>query len=241
MKKKRVAKKRVARRRVPRSVNFTQPEWASCTEAIRGSTLESNLIYGPNFLQLQNFKRASQVASNYQQYRITGVTWRFTPRFDTFPATSDAAQAYSVPYLYYMIDRIGAIRDSVNLSQLQSMGAKPHRFDDKTIVVKYKPGVLTATGTGQLGVSTANRYTISPWLNTMEQESANNTVISDVDHYGIWWVLDTKSLPGDGAYEYDIDIEVNFQFRKALIFTENAVTNIKYAGSALPVLKNISE
>jgi len=244
---KRVAKKksmvRRRRARVPRAPrkNFSQPEWASCTEAIRGSALQSNLIYGPNYVQLQNFKRASQVASNYQQYRITGVTWRFTPRFDTFPATSDASLAYSVPYLYYMIDRVGAIRDSVNLSQLQSMGAKPHRFDDKTIVVKYKPGVLTVTGTGQTAIPTANRYTISPWLNTMEQESANNTVISDVDHYGIWWVLDTKSLPGDGAYEYDIDIEVNFQFRKALLFTENAATNDKYGGSVLDLPKNLSQ
>jgi len=232
--KKRAMKKRAPRRRVPRSVNFSQPEWASCTEVVRGSVLTTNLIYGPNELNLSMFKRASQVAANFQQYRISGVKLRFTPRFDTFPANADAATAYSIPYFYYMIDRIGAIRNSVSLDQLRSMGAKPHRFDDKTITVNYKPGVLTAVSTLNTTGISPTRYTISPWLNTMLSLPDDPAAPSEVDHLGIWWCLDTKSIQGDGAYEYDVDVEVNFQFRKALIVTPEAVgPSAKYGGSVL--------
>lgn len=237
MKKKRVYKKR----RVPRAPRktFSQPEWASCTEVVRGAVLESNTMYGPTILQMSQFKRSSQIAQNYQQYRITGVTLRFTPRFDTFPATTSGADQIVVPYLYYIVDRIGALRDNVTLAQLQSMGAKPHRFDDKTITVKYKPGVLTSVATGG-ATSVPNRYTISPWLNTQDLPSTSDNTVSQVDHYGLWYVLDAKTLPGDGQYEYDVDIQVDLQFRKALIATVAGAAIPKQGGNVLPLATSTS-
>lgn len=229
MKKKQYRKRRMIPR-APRK-NFSQPEWASCTEVVRGSVLTTNLIYGPNEVSLDLFKRASQIAANFQQYRITGVKLRFTPRFDTFPANANAATAYSIPYLYYLIDRVGAIRDSVSLNELRSMGARPHRFDDKTIVVSYKPGVKVAVSAANTTAVSPQRYIMSPWLSTQALEPSEAPQVSDTDHFGIWWCLDAKSIEGDGAYEYDVDVEVNFQFRKALIFTPEAVTSDKHGGS----------
>lgn len=238
-KKKSAMKKRAPRRRVPRT--FNQPEWASCTETVRASvpgaednTLNTNVMYGPGVVNLSVYKRASAIAANFQQYRITGVTFRFTPRFDTFPATTNLASAISVPYLYYMVDKQGSIRTTVTLPQLQQMGAKPHRFDDKTLVVKYRPGVSLVSSAAQTTQNINGVVKISPWINTRGNiDAADPPDISDVDHFGLWWILDAKGLPGDANYQYDLDVQVDFQFRKPLAFAPEAVPTI-YGGNVLP-------
>lgn len=240
-KKRSVMKKRAPRRRaVPRA--FNQPEWASCTEALRvnvpgaeGSTLNTNVMYGPSVVNLSGYARASAIAANYQQYRITGVTFRFTPRFDTFPATTNIATAISVPYLYYMIDKQGSIRKTVTLPQLQQMGAKPHRFDDKTLTVKYRPGVSLVSAAADTTQNINGVVKISPWINTRGNvDSVDPPDVSDVDHFGLWWILDAKGLPGDANYQYDLDVQVDFQFRKPLVFTPEA-PNTVYGGNVLPM------
>lgn len=234
-----VRRRRVAR--VPRRRNFNQPEWASCTEVIRGQVLQTNTMYGPSLLQLADFERATVVSQAYQEFRITGIKYRFTPRFDTFPANTDAATALSVPYLYYMIDRTGAIKPTPTLGMLQSMGAKPHRFDDKTVSVSYRPGVLQQVEAGlTVGGSVLTRPLISPWLSTQRDTGAGN-VTSTVDHRGLWLYLDAKALPGDGAYEFDVDIEVNFQFRKPLLpFANNVDAAPAYGGSIIPARPTVT-
>lgn len=205
--------------RVPRTRKFAQPEYASLSEVIRGQVLESNTMYGPTFLQLAQFKRSSVIAQAYQEYRITGVTLKFTPRFDTFPATTDGASQISVPYFYSMIDRLGALKPGATLSQLLAMGAKPRRFDDKTLTVKYRPSVLQVSEAGTItpGAVTLSRPIMSPWLMTQTSPIDGTYNPSLVDHRGLWFILDAKTLPGDGQYEYDVDIEVNLQFRKPLL------------------------
>lgn len=242
-KKKSAMKKRAPRRRVPRSPRtFAQPEWASCSESLRqlnpgaeGNTLNTNVMYGPGTIQLGEYKRASAIAANYQQYRITGVTFRFTPRFDTFPANTDIATAISVPYFYYMVDKVGALRSNVTLSQLQQMGAKPHRFDDKTLTVKYRPAVSTTMVAADVTQVIGGQLKVSPWLNTMGNiNSTDPAAISTVDHFGLWWILDAKGLPGDANYQYDLDVQVDFQFRKPLAFTSAGETQVQ-GGNVLPV------
>jgi len=193
-------------------------------------------MYGPSLMQLASFERATVVSQAYQEYRITGVKFKFTPRFDTFAATTDIATALSVPYLYYMIDRSGVIKPSPTLAMLQSMGAKPIRFDDKTVTVKYRPGVVQSVESGlTVGSSVLTKPMISPWLSTQRDQSPGNAT-SLVDHRGLWFILDAKGLPGDGAYEYDVDIEVNFQFRKPLLPFANNVANVPtYGGNVIPV------
>jgi len=208
----------VRRSRIPRAPRkaFNQPEWASCTEVLRGQVLTTNIMYGPNINQLSQYKRAIQIGGGYQEYRITGVSYKFTPRFDTFSATTDITQAISVPYMYHMVDRAGVVKPGASLAQLQSMGATPKRFDDKTIVVKYKPGVLNSVESTLAGAVNYTRPMISPWLATMNDPTSPLYNPSTVQHRGLWFILDAKGLPGDATYEYDVDIEVNFQFRKPL-------------------------
>lgn len=225
----------VRRSRIPRAPRkaFNQPEWASCTEVLRGQVLTTNTMYGPSINQLSQYKRAIQIGGGYQEYRITGVTYKFTPRFDTFIANTDIAQALSVPYMYHMVDRAGVVKPGASLAQLQAMGATPKRFDDKTVVVKYKPGVLNSVESSLPGAVNYTRPMISPWLATMNDPTSPLYNPSTVQHRGLWFILDAKGLPGDGAYEYDVDIEVNFQFRKPL-FPSSASDTLQ-GGNVVPL------
>jgi len=230
----------VARRRLPRpprSKAFNQPEWASCTEVLRGQVLTTNTMYGPSINQLSQFRRAIQIGGGYQEYRITGVTYKFTPRFDTFPANTDLATALSVPYLYHMVDRAGVVKPGASLGQLQAMGATPKRFDDKNIIVKYKPGVLNSVETSLAGATNYTRPMISPWLATMNDPTSPLYNPSTVQHRGMWFILDAKGLPGDGTYEFDVDIEVNFQFRKPLFPASSSEDKVTLqGGNVIPVV-----
>lgn len=127
-------------RRLPKNV----PEIASCSEVLNTNDATSNIMYGPNTLGLDMFKRASGIACSYQEYRITNIKYTFKPQFDTFAVTTDAATALRVPHLYYMIDKAQSLPLGSTLTTLRAMGAKPRRFDDKDISVSWAPGVQMA-------------------------------------------------------------------------------------------------
>jgi len=203
------------RRRLPANV----PEWASHSEVRAFVDVESNQMYGPNCIGLDQYPRAQSIARNYQEYRITKVKVTFKPQFDTFAATTDAATALRIPHLYYMIDKAQAIPINSNLAVLKAMGAKPRRFDDKDIVVQWSPGVQLSANTGA-NVAVLSKPLISPWLSTNATPDAAWTA-SSVDHAGIFHYLEAGALPGDGQYEYSVDVEVQFQFRKPLLVVSN--------------------
>jgi len=228
---------RPRRVRVPRRrLNFNQPEQASLTEVLRGQVLQTNTMYGASLIQLAQYQRACIVASAYQEYRITGVKFIFTPRFDTFTATTDIAQQIAVPYLYHMVDKVGAIKPGATLAMLQHLGAKPKRFDDKNIIVKYKPAVMNQVEGSDLAPNLVNlaRPITSPWLLTNTDADGLLYNPSVVSHRGLWFYLDAKGLPGDAAYEFDVDIEVNFQFKKPL-FPRAAGIDTPQGGNVLPM------
>lgn len=204
-------KRRAPSRRLPKNV----PEMASCSEVLQLLDGESNQMYGPSTVDLTLFKRARGIAAGYQEFRITNVKFTFKPQFDTFAATTDAATALRVPNMYYMIDKAQTLPANTTLATLRSMGAKPHRFDDKSVVVSWSPGVQIAANNGALAASLVKPL-ISPWLATNATPDAAWTP-SGVDHAGIFYQLDAGALPGDGQYEYGVDVEVQFQFRKPLM------------------------
>jgi len=215
---KRTAKRRapIRRRKIARRSKTNVPEMASLSAAIKVADGETNQMYGSSTIALNQFDRAVQVAKAYQEYRITNVKFTFRPQFDTFTATTDAATALRVPQFYYMIDKAQALPLGTTLALLRSMGAKPRRFDDKNIVVKYAPGVQQVMWDGG-AVQVPSAPKISPWLNTnATPDGAWNP--STIDHGGLFYILDTQGpLPGDGQYEYGVEVEVQFQFRKPLL------------------------
>jgi len=144
------------------------------------------------------------------------VKFTFRPQFDTFMANTDAATALRVPQFYYMIDKAQSLPLGTTLATLRSMGAKPRRFDDKNIIVQYAPGVQQVVWDGgAIQVPAAPK--ISPWLSTNATPDGA-WLPSTVDHGGLFYILDTQGpLPGDGQYEYGVEVEVQFQFRKPLL------------------------
>lgn len=224
-----VAKRRVGavrRRRIVRKGKegaplirkpFSQPEWASCTECLTIADKQSNTMYGPNHFSLLQFNRASFIAASYREFRITGVKFTIKPTFDTFTATVDGANQIQVPQLYYYIDRTGVIGTVPTLANLKEMGARPHRLDDRNVVIKYRPAVVAGMYNNITAPNPVFVYKrVSPWLNTNSRNLGTPWNANNTPHQGLWFYLDAGVLPGDGAYEYKVDIEVNFQFRGAM-------------------------
>jgi len=204
------------------------PEKASLTEIISNRATQGVGFYaGGTSYRLTNMSlaicpRAVIVAQAYQEYRIRRITLAFKPLLDTFAAS---ATAVSIPYLYYMVDKRLAVPFNFTIDVLKSMGATPKRFDDKTVVAKYAPAVLQSSITDPGSLTTAlAAATVSPWLPTTSAPSQIGPYVpSDVDHTGIVWQL--YQAGSVSVMYYDIDIMVDFEFRKpTLAGTVNQAT-----------------
>lgn len=222
----RIFKKRIGRRmrrfRPARNV----PEYASCSVSqwIQTPTV-ANTMYNLRNIALNQFRRAVTIANGYQHYRIKKVTLEFKPAFDTFIPTG-GPNPLQVPYLIYMIDKSGSIPTLVGTDDLRQMGAKPIRFDDKTIKVSWRPSVLQEVFGNTAPLGSQSQYRISPWLSTNANAlNPGGFVPSGIDHLGIFWKVDRNGpLPPDvPEYTYDVQITVEFQFKKPLVQATNTV------------------
>jgi len=189
------------------------PDVASLTETIAvripaGPTYTTNQAYRLYNTSLSLCPRACLVAPAYQEFRIRRISLGYKTSFDTF-----AGGGYCVPQLYYMIDKKGAVPASFDQETLLGMGAKPCRFDDKLKVIRWSPAVLQAslTDPGALTTGVASAQ-ITPWLPTNNSPGAVGFVPSDVDHFGLSWIVYVP--PGNSNIQYDIDIFVDIEFRK---------------------------
>lgn len=158
------------------------------------------------------YDRAQAVAAAYQEFRIKYVKLTFKPSADTFPLAANNV----MPQFYFQIDKANAIPTSANLQTLLDMGCRPTRFDDKNLTRLWKPSVLIADKVAA-GLTTASQIKITPWLST-NHNSGNPGAAwspSQVDHLGCLFYV-TKINPLTPTVNYDIDVEVVFQFRKPL-------------------------
>lgn len=162
-------------------------------------------MYANRAFQLADFTRASAIAANYASFRISKITMKFKPLADTFVT---APGGVGVPYFYSMLDKSGAIPLNAALENLKQMGAKPRRFDDKTISVSWRPSVLTADlTTVPAGNVAGSQYKLSPTLST-NANAGNPTVPwapSVVDHLGIYWYVEQANGQGN---QYNVEVEV---------------------------------
>lgn len=218
--------------RAPRGV----PEWASCTESvdltnITGAVYSMNgpgggAVYGLNGTQLAQFiQRAVPIAKAYQHYRIKRIQLEFKPQVDTFfPDVGAGGNGFLVPQFYYMINKSGSIPANVTAANMRAMGARPIRFDEKTIKVAWRPSVLQENA-GVLG-DIGSGYKISPWLSTNANANAPGAWNpSTVQHLGIYWQVERPGTLPAGVAEltYAIQITVEFQFKKPLVTVSSSV------------------
>lgn len=199
------------RNRLYRQPKAGVPELASLTEITRSPLVNANTLYSMYNLSLSSLKRAQDVARGYQFYRIKRVTFILTPLVDTFTQITGPTTA-SVPYLYYMIDRVRQFVNGVSPDQLRAMGAKPRRLDDKILKFSLTPSVLTDTFDNTAGASAAVQYKLKPWLPCKDPNSGVGVWNpSTTDHTGIVWIVQQVS---GNAVNYSVERRVEVEFKK---------------------------
>lgn len=218
----------VRRRRGARRSNT--PEYASLSvkRSLAGNQPGGGFALGQLYslmnTTLNQFPRAVQVAQAYQHYRISKIAVTFKPSFDSFVAAGGVVP--TKPRLYWMIDKSGSIPTNVALEGLKAMGARPFELDENNRTVKWSPSVLESTADFPNQIS--SKYRISPWLSTSQQPLNPGVFVpSSVDHLGLYWFLDAPTNPV--GYQYFIECEVQFQFKKPL-------TNILSSVAAVPAV-----
>lgn len=170
--------------------------------------------------------RASAIARNFGLYRIAQVIWTYRPIFDTYssslPGTGNSPNA--LPYLYWKMNRFGDSPAAWNGDYMRSLGAKPIRFDDKSVVVRYKPNTLQTQANG-IG-STAASIKMTPWLSTDDTPQDNAFTLSTAEHFG-----HTLYIEGGGAGTAvgavaSLDIKIIYEFKnpRQLSGTPSSVT-----------------
>lgn len=187
-------------------------ERASCKESQTFTLLNGNQVYTNYNTQLSSFLRARTIAEGYQFYRIKRITYKFSPLSDTFAVGSGT----TVPYLYFMIDRLAQLSVASTAQQLRAMGAKPKRMDDKIITWSYAPSVRVASfdSLPPIGQSQTQftQYKVSPWLSCRDAEGPGAIWQADsTDHLGCVWLLENS---GGGNVPYKCERIVEFEFKK---------------------------
>lgn len=186
----------------------TKTQIATCSET-------DNLAYATNTgyrLAAFSLDTASQrvldIAKGYQMFRLKKITCVFKPKFDTFAAGG----GNSVPEFHYIIDKLNSFSAGTNLQALRDCGAKPIRFDDRNIVVSWRPSVLTQTF-GQ--ANPASQYKLSPWLSVNANAgTANPFAYSSIDHFGLAWQVNV--LASAGYADLQLEITLDWEFKKPL-------------------------
>lgn len=210
----RAGPKRRMRKRV-RKAGVAPINTASLRENFQASVPDGSVVYNRTF-QLSNatFDRAQAVAQAYQEYCIKSVKLIFRPSADTFtPAAGN-----TIPQLYYITDKSGAVPTNANLQTLLDMGVRPIRFDSRNIIKSYKPVALIGADTNAAGLLQAGVISKpSPWLATNANAGAPSGAWapSQVEHGGCVWLV-TKLAPLTPTINYTVDIELVFCFRKPL-------------------------
>lgn len=201
---KRGGRKRAVKPR--RNLKGNVPEKASMTEIQQTpGQLATNVSYASYNVSLASLTRARDVAKGYQFYRIKRVTYVLKPTQDTFVQGGN-----SVPYLYYMIDRVKQFAAGFTVDQLKAMGAKARRVDDKIITFSFTPSVLTETYDNTVAANTAVQYKMAPWLPCKDTSQVGIWNPNTTDHLGIVWRLE-QVLGAATAYNVERHIEVEFK------------------------------
>lgn len=208
-------------------------EFASAKQTVPLGNDDANNIYRIDDINLKAFDRLVQIARGYQLFRITKVEMKFKPQQDTFFNATGTGNTGSVPYFYYLINKSDTLNSVTNgFNGLMDAGAKPIRFDDKTITVKWRPTVAQGVALSETNITTNfATYRTSPWLSTnanvMLPGGSTTWDASTVPHLGIMYGVNQDFL-GSQVLQYDVDITVYCQFKKPLTFSPgNGVPAIK--------------
>lgn len=219
-KKKTAPRRRMMRRRVPRPLKYnTQrvggPNTCKIIETLPSIPILANTPYQVQVGGITAIApRATAVCEQFGLYRIAKLIYKYTPDYDTF--TSNAAGIggngpVSVPYLYWKMNRFADAPAAWALNDIKAMGAKPIRFDDKSVTVQYKPNILLNTDAA--AGSNSGQVKITPWLNTDKTADQDGFAPSDTAHYGHFYYVDCN-MAGNGSTPVgSVEVTIVYEFK----------------------------
>jgi len=205
-------------------------EYASMRQTLQLENQMTGDIIQLEGIALKALDRAVQVARAYQYFRIKKVDLQFKPFYDTFANPDPTQPSGSVPYLYWLINK-GDVLDVADFNGLRDAGAKPIRFDEKTINVSFKPAILMfssqSSATPTLNPS-FNMSKVSPWLTTNDLAGTNGAVWtpSSLEHHGFTFGVQ-QDITGTPGFTYGVEITVHFDFKKPLNVENPSAENQK--------------
>lgn len=212
-------------------------EFATCKETYEFATLQNNTAYQDTQVSLARYLRATSIARGYQQFRITKVEYQFKPLTDTY-ASDNPSLGAGIPYLFAVVDKTGQFSAYQNVQQLREAGAKPRRFDDKTLRVTYKPAVLDYVYDKNNASNSWAKPVTSPWLSTNKNNDGSTAIWnpSSIDHLGIAWYVDGGLTT---ISSYKLEVTAHFEFRKPLWLVDSSVAAAPPAIQAPPARKDV--
>lgn len=178
--------------------------------------------------------RASQLAKLFGEYRIKRVIYTYRPLFDTFssslPGAGNAPNA--VPTLYWRLNRYGDTPAVFNGDYMRALGAKPHRLDDKQVVVSYAPNIIQSQQ-NVAGAATAT-IKISPWLSTDDIVQDNNFTLSTAEHFGHSLFVEGGGAGTAQGVVCAMDVKVLYEFRNPRLIASPGVATNPLTGEEVP-------
>lgn len=212
--------RRPVRRMRPRRRVVRKPrsEFATAKQTLQLNDDAFGIVWNYYSVALDRFDRLKAIAENYQYFRITMVEMKFKPYADTYLQDTGVGTPQSIPYFYWLINR-GENSSFNSFDELRDAGSKPIRFDDKTIVVRYKPSVLLANlqyDASGVPISTFNSHRISPWLSTNKNAgliNPNPWQANETQHFGLLYGCEQDSSTGSNNV-YGVEVTVHMEFKK---------------------------
>lgn len=212
----RVARKNKQQRNRRMRRSRMESEFASAKQTIQLPDDTSGTIYSFETASLSVFDRMVTIASAYQYFRITRLEMKFKPYADTYTPNNGIA---TVPYFYWLINKGSSINVN-SFGGLRDAGAKPIRFDEKTITVGWKPSVhlLTADVSGSTIYPTYGLQRVSPWMSTNQFGGQGGTTWkpNETEHHGLLYGVEVASGSAAENQNYGVEVTAYFQFKKPL-------------------------
>lgn len=198
-------------------------EYATARQTLQLPDDDANTVYTLDQIRLAQFDRMTAIARNYQYFRITRVEMKFKPFADTFiPGTGGTVVNQSVPYLYTLVNK-GNVLNTASFNSLRDAGAKPRRFDEKSLTVSWKPAVLVGTQdysnvVTPLSSTTFAQKKTSPWLATNANAGLRSATwsASVVDHCGLLYGVEQDLAGSTGQLPFGVEFTAYFEFKGPL-------------------------
>jgi len=231
---------RINRSRLGLMPSVQNRNYATITETRAEGTISANLPYGQS-VSIGMFPRALAMARLFKYYRLSKVVYDYNPDANTYQAGPNATSE-TIPFMYYTMNRDGALNATTSLAQLQADGARAIKFTKK-IVIAYKPNLAQACQLLQIGGNPTTYYNgnntpvYDKWISSVGlQNGANNfggqiepmpssagaasvvNVINTVPYYGHSFFIEQDVSPTGSAVVGFITITCQWEFKEPVLY-----------------------